>query len=115
VFLPTRAGEGVFELDAWDQGIGGIQRINNQDMRAHGEYFPAKLKNGEKQQVILQVRGTRVSVTWNGEPRMTWDLSNRRFDSTVLWETGGGIGLGLCAWRSPTVFHRVAYRALPVE
>jgi hypothetical protein len=84
-------------------------------MRAHGEYFPAKLKNGEKQQVILQVRGTRVSVTWNGEPRMTWDLSNRRFDSTVLWETGGGIGLGLCAWRSPTVFHRVAYRALPVE
>ncbi|CAM3036344.1 serine/threonine-protein kinase [Rariglobus hedericola] len=115
VFLPTLAGEGVFELDAWDLGIGGVQRINGQDMRGHGQFFPAKLKNGEKQQVILQVRGSRVSATWNGEPRMTWDLTGRRFDSTVLWETGAGIGLGLCAWKSPTVFHRVAYRAMPAE
>lgn len=115
VFLPTRSGEGVFELDAWDMGIGGVQRINGQDMREHGQYFPAKLINGEKQQVILQVRGSRVSATWNGEPRMTWDLAGRRFDSTLLWETGAGIGLGLCAWKSPTVFHRVAYRAVPAE
>ena len=115
VFLPTRSGEGVFELDAWDRGIGGVQRINGQDMRDHGQYFPAKLTNGEKQQVVLQVRGSRVSATWNGEPRMTWDLTGRRFDSTALWETGAGIGLGLCAWRSPTVFHRVAYRTMPAE
>ncbi len=115
VFLPTRSGEGVFELDAWDRGIGGVQRINGQDMRDHGQHFPARLVNGEKQQIILQVRGSRVSVTWNGEPRMTWDLTGRRFDSTALWETGMGIGLGLCSWRSPTVFHRVAYRAMPAE
>ena len=115
VFLPTRSGEGVFELDAWDLGIGGLQRINGEDMRGHGQHFPAKLKNGEKQQVILQVRGARVSATWNGEPRMTWDLTGRRFDSTVLWETGTGIGLGLCAWKSPTVFHRVAYRPVLTE
>lgn len=113
IFLPTVSGEGVFELDAWDQGMGGLQRINGQDMRGHGQFFPAKLKNGEKQQVILQVRGPRVSAIWNGEPRMTWDLTGRRFDSTVLWETGAGIGLGLCAWKSPTVFHRIAYRAVP--
>jgi serine/threonine protein kinase len=115
VFLPTRSGVGVFELDAWDKGIGGVQRINGQDMREHGQYFPAKLINGEKQQIILQVRGARVSATWNGEPRMTWDLSGRRFDSTVEWETGAGIGLGLCVWKSPTVFHRVAYRSMPAE
>jgi hypothetical protein len=115
VFLPTRSGEGVFELDAWDRGIGGLQRINGEDMRDHGQYFPAKLTNGEKQKVVLQVRGSRVSVTWNGEPRMTWDLTGHRFDSTALWETGTGIGLGLCAWRSPTVFHRIAYRTMPAE
>ncbi|HSI09792.1 MAG TPA: serine/threonine-protein kinase [Rariglobus sp.] len=115
VFLPTRSGEGVFELDAWDRGVGGVQRINGQNMLDHGQYFPAKLTNGEKQQIILQVRGSRVSATWNGEPRMTWDLTGRRFDSTALWETGTGIGLGLCSWRSPTVFHRVAYRAMPAE
>jgi hypothetical protein len=115
VFLPTRSGEGVFELDAWDRGMGGVQRINGLNMNDHGQYFPAKLVNGEKQQIILQVRGSWVSATWNGEPRMTWDLTGRRFDSTALWETGPGIGLGLCSWRSPTVFHRVAYRAVPAE
>jgi len=115
VFLPTRSGVGVFELDAWDRGIGGIQLINGQDMREHGQNFPAKLINGEKQQVILQVRGARVSATWNGKPRMTWDLAGRRFDSTAEWETGAGIGLGLCVWKSPTVFHRVAYRSMPAE
>lgn len=65
VFLPTRSGEGVFELDAWDLGIGGVQRINGQDMRDHGQYFQARLVNGEKQQIILQVRGSGVGdVEW---------------------------------------------------
>lgn len=115
VFLPTSAGTGVFELDAWDQGLGGIQMIDGQDMRAHGQHFPAPLKNGVKQRLILQVRGARISVVWNGEPRMTWNLAGRRFDNNWMWDAGADMGLGLCTWKSPTVFHRVAYRAVATE
>lgn len=116
VFLPTLSGEGVFELDAWDAGIGGIQMIDGQDMRAHGENFPARLVNGERQRVLLQVRGSSITAIWNGEPRRSWDLRGRRFNGTQLWETSeAGVGLGLCAWRSPTTFHRVAWRAVPAE
>ena len=115
VFLPTSAGTGVFELDAWEQGLGGIQMINGQDMRAHGQHFPASLKNGAKQQLVLQVRGARISAVWNGEPRMTWNLAGRTFSNNWLWDAGADMGLGLCAWKSPTVFHRVAYRAVAAE
>lgn len=113
IFLPTSSGTGVFELDAWEQGLGGIQMIDGQDMRAHGEHFPAALNNGEKQQLILQVRGARVSATWNGRPRMSWNLEGRRYTNNWLWDTGADMGLGLCSWKSPTLFHRVAYRPVP--
>jgi hypothetical protein len=31
--LPTSSGAGVFALDAWDAGLGGIQMIDDQDMQ----------------------------------------------------------------------------------
>ena len=113
VFLPTSSGTGVFELDAWEQGLGGIQMIDGRDMRAHGEHFPAALRNGEKQQLILQVRGARVSATWNGQLRRSWNLEGRSYTNNWLWDAGPDMGLGLCSWKSPTQFHRVAYRPVP--
>ncbi len=112
VFLPTSSGAGVFELDAWDQGLGGIQMINGQDMRAHGEHFPATLRNGERVQLILQVRGARVEALVNGVSRRSWDLTGRSFSNNRIWEAGADMKLGLCSWRSPTIFHRVAYRVV---
>ncbi len=113
VFLPTSAGAGVFELDAWEKGLGGIQMVDGRDMRAHGEHFPAVLRNGERTRLILQVRGARVEALVNGVSRRSWDLTGRRFTNVSLWGAGANGGLGLCSWRSPTTFHRVAYRAVP--
>lgn len=113
VFLPTAAGVGVFELDAWEQGLGGMQMIDGQDLRAQGRSFPAALRNGERQQVVLNVRGTRVSAVWNGVPRMTWDLTGCRLEPLGLWGAGANMRLGLGSWSSPTAFHRVAYRVIP--
>ena len=110
VFLPTAAGTGVFELDAWDAGLGGLQMIDGKDMRAHGEKFLVRLVNGEKQQLILRVRGERVEAVLNGVVRKSWDLAGRRLENNWLWEAGADMGLGLCSWKSPTIFHRVAYR-----
>ena len=112
VFLPTSSGVGVFELDAWDAGLGGIQMIDDQDMRAHGENFPGALRNGERQLVTLEVRGARVTAIWKGRVQRSWDLTGRRFTNPWLWDAGREMQLGLCSWKSPTVFHRVGFQAV---
>lgn len=111
VFLPTAAGTGVFELDAWEAGVGGLQMIDGRDIRANGSAFSAALRNGERQQVHLVVDGTTVSIVWNGVLRGTVQLAGRRFENNWMWDAGGSAGLGLCSWQSTTVFHRVDYRA----
>jgi aminoglycoside phosphotransferase (APT) family kinase protein len=115
VILPTRAGTGIFELDAWERGLGGLQMIDGRDMREHGQHFPAALRNGERQRVRMEVRGARVTAIWNGVTRRTWELSGRRLSVPDLWAAGGRGGLGLASWLSPTVFHRVEYRAAAAE
>lgn len=112
VFLPTAAGTGVFELDAWESGLGGWQMIDGRDLRANGTAFPAVLRNGERQRVRLLVDGARVSAEWNGARRGPVELAGRRFSIPEIWVAAGRAGPGLCAWQSPTVFHRVEYRSL---
>lgn len=111
VILPTAAGVGVFELDAWEAGLGGLQEIDGRDLRGSGVAFPASLRNGERQQVYLQVNGNQVGVSWNGVWRGEVELSGRRLSLPTLWGAGDWRGLGLCAWKSPTVFHKVEFRA----
>lgn len=115
VILPTAAGTGVFELDAWEAGLGGWQMIDGRDLRQNGTAFPAVLRNGERQRLRLVVEGTRVSAEWNGLRRGPVELAGRSFSIPWLWEAEGRGGLGLCAWQSPTVFHRVALRERKAE
>jgi hypothetical protein len=115
VFLPTLAGVGTFEVDAWDLGIAGLQMIDGQDMRFTNLFFPARLENGQKHRVILKVRGHKVAAILDGEPRMTWDLAHRRLSVSPLWPVRLESGLGLGTWSSPTIFHRVVYRSWPAD
>lgn len=112
VVLPTASGTGVFELDAWEQGLGGWQEIDGRDLRGNGTAFAARLRNGERQLLRLVVDGARVTATWNGVERGAVDMSGRRYAIPPIWGAGEErMGrLGLCVWRSPTVFHRVELR-----
>ena len=115
VFLPTLSGVGVFEVDAWDLGIAGLQLIDGEDMRRQSRFFPARLKNGETHRLIIEVRGDQVAVNWDGEPRMTWSLTDRRLRIAPLWQIKPEVGLGVGSWMSPTTFHRIAYRSWPAD
>lgn len=115
VFLPTLAGVGTFEVDAWDLGIAGLQTVDGQDLRRASRFFPARLRNGEKHRLILEVRGHRVSASWDGEPRMNWDLARSKLRIPPLWQTRAEVGLGLGTWSSPATFHRIAYRSWPAD
>jgi hypothetical protein len=111
VIVPTAAGTGVFELDAWELGLGGLQEIDGRDLRENGAGFAASLRNGERQSLRVVVEGARVEATWNGVARGEVDLRGRRLSLPAVWGAGEWTGIGLCAWQSPTVFHRVEVRA----
>lgn len=115
VFVPTLSGVGAFEIDAWDLGIAGLQLIDGDDMRRTNRFFPARLVNGEKHRLILEVRGSRVTASWDGEPRMVWTLADQKLRIPALWQLRPEIGLGIGSWKSPTTFHRVAYRVRPAD
>ena len=115
VFLPTLSGVGAFEVDAWDLGIAGLQMIDGRDMRKMGRFFPTRLENGQKHRLILEVRGSKVSASWDGEPRMAWELGGQNLRIPPLWQVRPEIGLGVGSWQSPTTFHRIAYRIWPAD
>lgn len=115
IFLPTLAGEGSFEVDAWDLGIGGVQLIDGEDLRKSGRFFPARIENGVRHRLVLEVRGHRLNAIWEGDTRRSWDLSGHRFRVPGVWQVGPRFGLGLGTWSSPTIFHRVAYRVWPAD
>jgi len=111
VFLPTTAGLGALELDALNAGIAGLQLVNGASLKQHGESFPARIRNGAKHRLTVEVRGDQVAASWDGEPRMIWDLKGRKLSLPPLWPVRTGLGVG--SWRSPTIFHRISYRVSP--
>lgn len=113
VTLPTLAGIGIFELDAWEKSLGGLQLIDRQDLRAQPAAFTAALVNGQRQQLHLVVNGDSVQATWNGHLLNPINLRDRSLTIPDLWPAGYDPGLSLCSWKSPTIFHRVDYRPLP--
>lgn len=115
VFVPTLSGVGTFEVDAWDLGVAGLQTIDGRDLRRSSRFFPARLRNGEKHRLILEVRGRRVTAAWDGEPRMSWDLSASVLRIPASWQVRPEVGLGLGTWSSPSTFHRIAYRSWPAD
>ncbi len=113
LFLPTLSGVGTFEVDAWGLGIAGLQLVDGADMRRQNRHFPTPLKNGEMHRVVIEVRGERVAVAWDGELRMSWALEGRHLRIAPLWQTRPEMGVGVGSWMSPTTFHRITYRPLP--
>ncbi len=113
ITLPTLSGTGIFELDAWESGLGGLQLVDGRDLRAQPAAFATPLTNGHRQQLHLVVNGDSVQTTWNGRLLGEIRLQGRKLAIPDLWQMGHDPGLSLCTWKSPTVFHRVEFRVLP--
>ena len=109
-FLPTSAGPATFDIDAWERGIGGLQDINGQDMRAHGNFFEARLENGVEQSVLIEVRPNRIRGYWNDVLVLDHNLAGLRLSITPLWRTDSPALPGIGSWSSPTAFEAIDFR-----
>jgi len=113
LFFSTQQGDVACELDAWDRELGGLQEINGQNLRAHGESFAAPLQNGDEHVLRLVVRQDHILVYVDEQLMHRYDISNRRLSRPRLWGSGEEGGLAIGSWEAETLFRRVDVRMLP--
>lgn len=100
------------ELDAWKEGLAGVQMINGQDLTAgYGFRFP--LVNGEPHDLLVEVRPGEVRVSVDGQFKKAFITKDLPMAITPAWEMGPNprpMALGLGSYQSPTRFEKVEWR-----
>lgn len=100
------------ELDAWKEGLAGVQMINGQDLTAgYGFRFP--LVNGEPHDLLVEVRPDEVRVSVDGHFKKAFVTKDLPLAITPAWEMGPNprpMALGLGSYQSPTRFEKVEWR-----
>jgi hypothetical protein len=115
LFFRSGGRLGSVELDAWKEGLAGVQVINGQDLRSgYGFRFP--LVNGETHELFVEVRPDEVRVSVDGVLQKTFVTRGMPLAITPVWELGPTprpMALGLGSYLSPTRFEQVEWR--PVD
>lgn len=115
LFFRSMGRMGTVELDAWEEGLAGVQMIDGQDLTAgYGFRFP--LVNGEPHELLVEVRPDEVRVSVDGEFKKTFVTKDLPLAISPAWELGPTtrpMALALGSYQSPTRFESVEWR--PVE
>lgn len=115
LFFRSGGRMATVELDAWKEGLAGVQMINGQDLTA-GYGFRLPLVNGEPHDLLVEVRPDEVRVSVDGEFKKTFITQGLTLAITPPWELGPNprpMALGLGSYQSATRFEKVEWR--PVE
>lgn len=112
IFFRTRAGIGSAEVDAWNEGLAGVQEIAGQDLKAgYGFRFP--LVNGKAHEMLIEVRPHEVRMSMDGEFKKAFSIKDQTLTISPAWEwdtTARPLGLGIGCYKSPTRFESVEWR-----
>lgn len=115
VFLRTRGGIGSAEVDAWNEGLAGVQEIAGQDLKAgYGFRFP--LVNGEAHEMLIEVRPDEVRMSLDGEFKKAFSIKDKSLSVSPAWEwdtVAKPLALGIGCYKSPTRFDSVEWREVP--
>ncbi len=115
LFFRSMGRMATVELDAWEEGLAGVQVIDGQDLTAgYGFRFP--LVNGEPHELLVEVRPDEVRVSVDGEFKKTFVTKDLPLTITPAWELGPNtrpMALALGSYLSPTRFEKVEWR--PVD
>jgi hypothetical protein len=102
------------ELDAWQEGLAGVQMINGQDLTSgYGFRFP--LVNGEAHDLLVEVRPDEVRVTVDAQFKKAFVTKDLPMAITPSWELGPTtrrMALAVGSYQSPTRFEHVEWRAV---
>jgi hypothetical protein len=114
LFFRSGGRMATVELDAWNEGLAGVQMINGQDLTSgYGFRFP--LVNGEPHDLLVEVRPDEVRVSVDGEFKKTFVTKDLPMAITPAWELGPTtrpMALAVGSYQSPTRFEQVEWRAV---
>ena len=99
----------VFELDAWNQHLGGFQNIAGRTLKDNPtQKANVQLDNGRKYTMLVEVRRDSICGYLDGRvvSRHFTDGNDLSIDPQT-WVLPSKSTLGLVAWNSATTFHRV--------
>lgn len=112
LFFRSMGRMATVELDAWEEGLAGVQVIDGQDLTAgYGFRFP--LVNGEPHELLVEVRPDEVRVSVDGEFKKAFVTKDLPLTITPAWELGPNtrpMALALGSYLSPTRFEKVEWR-----
>lgn len=103
-----------FEVDAWNSFLGGLQNINGQTLESPSNPTRTngiQLHNGERCQLLLQVRQNSVRGFMDGQSLFHYVGDGSQLSLLSEWQIPAEATLALIAYESATVFHTVELRA----
>lgn len=107
-------GQATFDVDGWGEHLAGIQNIDQQTMRENSTRNDnIRLENGRRYVAQVRVRRDRVEGYLDGQLLATYRGNGDDLSMLELWNIAGRRQLGVGAYDSTAIFHRIRVR--PVQ
>ncbi len=107
IFFTTGAGRATFEIDAWNQGLGGIQNVDGQDLRQNETRFSVSHAANGIDRILLRVRPEWVEVQVNDAAPRRLLLAGRQLSINSIWPVPDSMAVGVGVWQGRVRFHRI--------
>jgi len=111
-FRATNGTIGSAELDAWDQGLAGVQLIQNETLQeGYGFRFP--IENGRSYELLVEVRPNHIRMSVDGVFLKEFEITNKVLHPPTPWNWDPftrPAALAVGSYESPTRFEKVEWR-----
>jgi hypothetical protein len=112
LFFRASSSIGSAELDAWNEGLAGVQNIGGEDL-TKGYGFRFSLENGRAYELLIEVRPKRVRMSVDGVFQKEFEITGKTMEPPAPWEwnfKAHPAALALGSYMSPTRFEDVHWR-----
>ena len=113
LFIRVNGSVGCCDLDAWREGLAGLQLISGQSlMDGYGFRFP--VENGRSYEMLVEVRPGSVRVSVDGVFKKAFDVEGKYLSIPAEWDWNTGerpAALAIGSYSSPTRFELVEWRS----
>lgn len=120
LFFSMAGSTASAELDAWREGLAGVQTIDGEDLRSgYGFRFP--MENGRAYELLLEVRAGLVRMSVDGILMKEFVTEGKPVSTPIEWEwrpTDRPAALAIASYMASTRFEKVEWRTVskvPVE
>lgn len=116
LFFRSDWSVGSAELDAWDEGLAGVQMISGASLQdGYGFRFP--LENGRSYELLVEVRPGLVRMSVDGVFQKEFDIVGKFLSPPSPWNwdpIDRPTALAIGSYRSPTRFEKVEWREMGI-